>query len=68
MLSSVALQVCADYERLIGKALASHERNRNPEGITDQDVARARLYSSDFSGAVDLPSPAMPTICTAGSG
>ena len=36
------------YQELIEKAIRSHEKNRNPEGITSEDVDRARLYCYAF--------------------
>lgn len=36
------------YRELIEKATRSHEKNRNPEGITSEDVERARLYCYAF--------------------
>ena len=32
------------YEQLIEKANQSHEQNRNPAGISNEDVGRVRLY------------------------
>jgi mannose-6-phosphate isomerase-like protein (cupin superfamily) len=37
-----------DYEELIAKAVRSHERGRNPAGITPVNIARARLYGHSF--------------------
>jgi hypothetical protein len=36
------------YRELIEKAYRSHEKNRNPEGITAEDIERARLYCYAF--------------------
>jgi hypothetical protein len=36
------------YKALVDKATASHGRHRNPEGISADDVHRARLYSYAF--------------------
>jgi hypothetical protein len=36
------------YQELIEKANRSHEKNRNPEGITAEDADRARLYAYAF--------------------
>jgi hypothetical protein len=37
-----------EYAELIARAVRSHERSRNPDGITSGDVARARLYCHAF--------------------
>ena len=44
----MTLQTHPVYSELIEKASQSHEKNRNPEGITAQDVDRARLYCYAF--------------------
>ena len=36
------------YEQLIERAELSHKNNRCPEGITDEEVGRARLYCYAF--------------------
>jgi hypothetical protein len=37
-----------NYRRVVGKARDSHQKFRSPEGITDQDITLARLYSYAF--------------------
>jgi hypothetical protein len=36
------------YQELVEKATRSHEKNRNPEGVTPEDIDRARLYCYAF--------------------
>ena len=36
------------YDQLVAKARASHLANRNPAGITDDDIRTARLYGYAF--------------------
>jgi mannose-6-phosphate isomerase-like protein (cupin superfamily) len=44
----MTLQFHPVYQELVEKASRSHEKNRNPEGITAQDIQRARLYCYAF--------------------
>ena len=40
------------YEQLVDKAQRSHDNHRNPAGITDDDICRARLYCYAFRAHV----------------
>lgn len=42
------MKVHPAYAALVERAVASHERNRSPEGITDDEIVRARLYAYGF--------------------
>jgi hypothetical protein len=42
------LRMHPGYQELVERARQSHEKNRNPEGITLEDVDRARLYCYAF--------------------
>ena len=44
----MTLRLHSIYQELIEKANQSHEKNRNPEGVTGEDVDRARLYCYAF--------------------
>ena len=44
----MTLRMHPGYQELVEKAQRSHEKNRNPEGITPEDADRARLYCYAF--------------------
>lgn len=46
------LQMHGNFERLAALAFDSHQRGRAPTGISERDIALARLYSHAFRGQV----------------
>ena len=44
----IKLSAHTNYSLLIDKAKASHAQGRSPHGISDDEIARARLYCYAF--------------------
>ena len=48
----MAMRMDATYAELVDRAARSHAANRNPAGISETNVARARLYCYGYRGQV----------------
>ncbi len=51
-LKSFSMRMHRNFERLVELARESHLHGRTPNGITERDIALARLYSHAFRGQV----------------